>query len=172
MNRLKNINAKKAQLEMIGLVIIVIIIITALLIFLVYKLSNPAENLQRIYMNNEIATNLLLSMNRVNVEECPGTKLEELIVDCAKPTPSMHCADYTSCEIAGQTIYRVLNSTLFAWDMRFRFSVESPYYPGQELMFFDNRNCSEKAEKNTGFALLSLYPTDGSVEMKLGICTK
>ena len=63
--------AKNAQLEMIGLVIIVIIVITALLIFLVYKLSNPTKNIQRIYMNDEIATNLLLSMNRVNVEECP-----------------------------------------------------------------------------------------------------
>ncbi len=164
--------AKNAQLEMIGLVIIVIIVITALLIFLVYKLSNPTKNIQRIYMNNEIATNLLLSMNRVNVEECPGTKLEELIVDCARPTPSMHCSDYTSCEIASQTIYRILNSTMFAWDMSFRFSTKSQYYP-DVLINFDNRNCTSRVkEKIAGFALLSLYPTDGSVEMKLEICTK
>ena len=164
--------AKNAQLEMIGLVIIVIIVITALLIFLVYKLSNPTKNIQRIYMNNEIATNLLLSMNRVNVEECPGTKLEELMVDCARPTPSMHCSDYTSCEIASQTVYRILNSTLFAWGMSFRFSAESQYRGGV-FMTFDNRNCTSRVkEKIAGFALLSLYPIDGSVEMKLEICTK
>jgi hypothetical protein len=163
---------KNAQLEMIGLVIIVIIVITALLIFLVYKLSNPTRNIQRIYMNNEIATNLLLSMNRVNVEECPGTKLGELIVDCARPTPSMHCSDYTSCEIASQTIYRILNSTLFAWDMSFRLSAKSQYYP-DVFINFDNRNCTSRVkEKIAGFALLPLYPADGSVEMKLDICTK
>jgi hypothetical protein len=122
-------------------------------------------------MNNEIATNLLLSMNRVNVEECLGTKLEELIVDCARPTPSMHCSDYTSCEIASQTIYRILNSTMFAWGMSFRFSAKSDYQ--DVFMTFDNRNCTSRAkEKIAGFALLSLYPTDGSVEMKLEICTK
>lgn len=162
-------NMKKAQLEMVGLVVIVIIVITGLLVFLVFKLSNPPKNIQRIYMNSEIATNLLLSMNRVNIEECPGTTLGEIIVDCAKPTPSMHCTDYTSCEIASQTVYRILNSTLYAWDMRFRLSAKSPYYP-DEFMIFDNRNCSSRAEKDTGFALLSLYPIDGSVEMKLGIC--
>jgi len=163
---------KNAQLEMIGLVIIVIIVITALLIFLVYKLSNPTKNIQRIYMNNEIATNLLLSMNRVNVEECLGTKLEELIVDCARPTPSMHCSDYTSCEIASQTIYRILNSTLFAWDMSFRLTAKSQSY-SDVFIDFDNRNCTSRVkEKIAGFALLSLYPMDGSVEMKLDICTK
>lgn len=162
---------KDAQLEIIGLVVIVIIVITALLVFMVYNLSNPSKNIVRIYMNSEIATNTLLSMNRVSVEECPGTKLEELIIDCAKPMPSMLCSGNTSCEMANRTINRILNATLFAWDMSFRLSLES-IYQGQFLSF-DNRNCTSKSRgKVQGFALLSLYPIDSSVEMKLDICTK
>lgn len=162
---------RKAQLEIIGLVVIVIIVITGLLIFLVYKLSNPTRNVQRAYMNNEIATNLLLSIGRVNVEECPSTRLEELITDCAKPNPSMLCSGYTSCEIINQTINRILANTLYAWDMSFRFSIDSPYQG--EFIFFDNRNCTARVtQKVRGYALLPLYPVDGSAEMKLDICTK
>jgi hypothetical protein len=146
-------------------------VITGLLIFLVYKISNPTKNVQRIYMNNEIATNMLLSMNRVSVEECPGLKLEELLTDCAKPTPSVRCSDYTSCEIASSTIGRILDSTLVLWDMSFRFSAESIYQG--EFIVFDNRNCTSRAtERVEGFALLSLYPIDSSLELKLDICTK
>jgi hypothetical protein len=170
-----NKHERKAQLEIIGLVVIVIIVITGLLIFLVYKLSNPTRNIQRAYVNNEIATNILLSIDRVNVEECPSTRLEELITDCAKPNPSMLCSGYTSCEIINQTINRILINTLYKWDMSFRFSITSPYstYPYGEFISFDNRNCTARVtQKVRGYALLPLYPVDGSAEMRLDICTK
>jgi len=161
--------ATRAQLEIMGLVIIVIIIITGLLIFLVSKVSSPPKNFQKAYMTSELATNMLLAMTRVNIRECPDSTLGELITDCARPTPSRRCLDYTSCEIINKTINEILNNTLVLWDVKFRFALESPYRG--VFLSVTNRECGVKTPgKQEGFALLSLYPLNSSVELKLGIC--
>lgn len=155
---------KKAQIEMIGLVIIVIIVITALLIFTVYKLTHPSKNIQKSYMNKEVATNLLITMTHTSIPGCHNFTLRELVVDCAKTYHTTTCGDYTSCEIANQTIYTILNRTLVDWDIGFKFEIE-----GTEISFV-NLNCdSVFKEKVQGFEILPLYP--GDVEMTLDICT-
>lgn len=160
----KNNLRKKAQLEMIGLVVIVIIVITALLIFTVHKMSNPKENVQKRYINKEIATNMLISMTKTSVNECHNLSLGELITDCARPFHSITCYDYTSCEIANRTIFKILNRTLVDWELGFNFSIE-----GTEINFV-NYGCSAKSEKVQGFEILPLYP--GQIEMTLDICTE
>lgn len=161
----------KAQLEMIGLVIIVIIVITALLIFLVYQLSHPTKNLQRTYINQEVATNMLISMKEANVQECPNYKLKDLIIDCAKSSPSLICYDQTSCYAANKTIAEMLDKTLVNWSVSFNFSVISPF-KGEAFISFINLNCSSNArEKVEGWEILPLFPISASAEMKLGICS-
>jgi hypothetical protein len=162
----------KAQLEMIGLVIIVIIVITALLIFLVYQLSHPTKDLKKTYMNRQIATNMLISMKEANVQECPDYKLKDLIIDCAKPSPSLICYDQTSCYAANKTIAEMLDKTLVNWSVSFNFSVISPFKE-ESFLSFINLNCSSNSrEKVEGWEILPLFPISASAEMKLGICLK
>jgi hypothetical protein len=161
---------KSAQLEMIGLVIIVIIVITALLIFAVYKISHPVKNLQKTYVNNEIATNLLISMMWTDVEECPVYKLKDLVIDCAKPVPSKRCGDRPACEMANKTIAEILDNTLVKWEMSYNLSIDSPYKG--VFINFVNLNCTSKVkERVEGFEILSLYPINSTTELRLGICT-
>jgi hypothetical protein len=157
------VNQRKAQLEMIGLVIIVIIVITALLIFTVYKLTTPNKNIQKTYLNKETAINFLVSIGKINVKECHDLKLSEIIAACAGGSP-VGCYDYTSCEMANMTLADILNQTLVEWGVSFNLSIE-----GTEISFA-NLDCDSKAtEQVQGFEQIPLNP--GSVEMTLTICS-
>ena len=157
---------KKAQLEMIGLIIIVIIVITAILIFTIQKVSTPPKNIQKRYMNKEIATNFLISITKTNVNECYNLSLAELITDCAKThLPYIDCHGLISCDAATNTISNILDRTLIDWGISFNLSVE-----GTPISFV-NLGCTSRAkEKVQGFEILPLYP--GQAEMILDICTK
>jgi len=162
-NRLQK-NAK-AQLEMIGLVIIVIIVITGMLFFLVYKLSNPGKNLQKTYMNKEMATNFLISLTKTSVQECHDIALSELITDCAKTYHTYTCNEYTSCEIVNLTLIKILDKTLMNWSISFNLTIQNIN------LTFINLNCTSKTrERERGFSILPLYP--GEIEMTLDICKR
>ena len=158
---------KLAQLEMIGLIVIVIIVITALLIYTVYKISSPQQNIQKRYMNKEVATNFLVSMINTNVEECHNLSLAQLIIDCAKTFPSISCQDYRgSCEVANKTILDILNRTLVNWSVSFNLSIE------RTPISFVNLGCDSRAtEKEQGFEILPLNYVE-NIEIILDICAK
>ena len=152
----------KAQIEMIGLIVIVIIVITALLIFTVYKISNPPKNIQKRYMNKEIATNFLVSITKTSINECHNLSLAELITSCAKNS-LINCDDKLSCEVANETIHNILENTLIDCGISFNLSIENTN------ISFVNLECTARKEKVQGFEILPLYP--GQAEMILDICT-
>jgi len=160
--------SRRAQLEMIGLVLIVIMVIIGLMMFTVYKLSNPQKNLQKVYMNHEIATNMLVAMTKTNVLECNNLTLNDLIADCAREFKTITCPSLefdTSCAMANATVFKLLKSTMIDWDVSFNFSVSNT------KINFINLNCSSRAKEIiTGFEIIPLYP--GQTEMALAICVK
>jgi hypothetical protein len=162
------LGSRKAQMEMIGLVLIVIMVIIGLMMFTVYKLSTPQKNLQKVYMNHEIATNMLVAITKTNVLECNNISLNDLIADCAREFKTITCPSLefdTSCAMANATVFKLLNSTLIDWDVSFNFSVSNT------KINFVNLNCSSKAKEIiTGFEIIPLYP--GQTEMALAVCVK
>jgi len=158
---------KKAQLEMIGLVIIVIIVITALMIYTIYKMSNPPQNLPKRYMNKQLATNFLVSILHTSVKDCYNLSLADLIVDCANTFPSISCQDYRgSCEVVNKTIFNILNQTLIDWGVSFNLSIE------RTPIRFVNLGCDSRVtSKEQGFEILPLNSFE-NVEIILDICAK
>jgi|GEM_PF-1738463 len=155
-------NKKKAQLEMIGLVIIVIIVITAIMIFTVYKLANPPKNIQKAYVNKATAFNFLVSIAKTNVEECHGLKLDELIAACAGGS-EVGCYDYTSCEMVNMTLKNILDKTLVDWGVSYNLSIQ-----GTDISFI-NLDCNSKVKSQVqGSESIPLNP--GIVEMTLTLC--
>jgi hypothetical protein len=159
-NRLVNHN-RKSQLEMIGLIIIVIIVITAMLIYTVNKVSNPAKNQKKIYMNKELANNLLLTMTKTTMPDCPSNTLGDLIADCAKEYHIIICAGITSCEQANQTLSLMLNKTLDVFGNDYKLVVQNT-----DLKFI--KGCTASKSKISGFQILPLFP--GQAEVNLTIC--
>jgi len=159
---------KKSQLEMIGLTVIVVIVITGLLIVTVYKFNNPPRNIQKRYINKETATNLLIAMTNTNVGECNNLSLGNLLSDCGSSYPSINCFDYTSCEIANQTINSLLNKTLIDWDLSFELSISSPFQG--IISHFANLNCdSTSKQQEQAFELLPLE-AQNVLEITLILC--
>lgn len=152
-------------MEIIGLVIIVIIVITGMLFFLVYKLSNPAKNIQKIYIDKEMATNFLISLTKTSVEECHNIALSELITDCAKTYHSYVCNEYTSCQMVNLTLIKILDKTLINWSISFNLTLE------KTNLTFISLNCTSKIKnREQGWVFLPLYP--GEMEITLDICKK
>ena len=155
---------KKAQIEMIGLIIIVIIFIIGIMIFTIYKLNFSHKNQQTKYLNKEVATNLLIAMMKTNVVECQGLELAELIKDCTKEYHMITCDAYTSCELANSTIYTILNSTLIDWGVSFNFTIQ-----GTNVTFI-NLNCDSTARNvEQAEEILPLNP--GQADITLDLCT-
>ncbi|MBW2990428.1 hypothetical protein KY348_01850 [Candidatus Woesearchaeota archaeon] len=154
---------KKAQLEMIGLIIIVVIVITGLLIFTVYRITRPPTNVQKRYLNKEIATNMLIAMSNTHVPECYNHSLTQLIIDCSNRYSLMICEDdQTSCKIVNKTIYNILNKTLIAWDTSFNFSII------KTNTSFVNLDCNSARNKVQGFEVFT--SKTGQVEITLDVC--
>lgn len=163
---------RKAQIEMIGLVMIVVIVVTGLLLFMVQKMSQPVKSIQKAYINEKTANDMITNMEDINVIECNGLPLSTLIVDCAKSQPSLYCDnDYSSCYVANRTIFDILNRTLIEWDVAFTFSISSSFR-GQ-FINFTNFRCGSR-EVISAFEYLSLFSevseTSENVEIKLKIC--
>jgi Na+-transporting NADH:ubiquinone oxidoreductase subunit NqrC len=156
-------NTRKAQIEMIGLVIIVIIIITALLIFLAYRVTRPQQTIKKTYVNAEIANNMLLTMTKTNIGECHNMSLADLLTDCTRGYYSINCFDYTSCQVANDTIKEILARTLDEWNLSYNLEVE-----GADIKFSTPDCDSGDDEKVQAFEILPLNP--GQIEMILDIC--
>jgi len=154
--------SRKAQLEMIGIIVIVIIVVTVLMIYLIYKLNNPVNDVRTVYINGEIATNLLITLTKTNIAECHDIALSELITDCAKEYHSITCFGKSSCEMVNASLHELVSMTLVDWNVRFRLFVE-----GADIEIL-NDFCDAKANKIRGFTVLPLNP--GQSEITLDIC--
>jgi hypothetical protein len=155
---------KFGQLEMVGLVIIVIIVITALLIYLVYSFMNPSKSMRGEYVNAQVATRLVVSMTKTNVEECPQHTLGSLIVDCARQYRSF-CGQMSTCDAANLTIHKMLYDAMPMLGKNFTLKIDRP-----ALTFVNG--CAPKREAAEGMQVLSVYPgyADGTSTMSLRIC--
>ncbi|HJX05135.1 MAG TPA: hypothetical protein VJ461_00320 [Candidatus Nanoarchaeia archaeon] len=165
-----NGKGRKSQLEMIGLTVIVVIVITGLLIVTVYKFNSSPRSIQKRYINKETATNLLISMTNTNVGDCNNLTLGELLTDCGSSYPSINCFDFTSCEIANQTIEVLLNRTLMSssWNLSFEMRIVSPFQG--DISRFVNLNCgSTSKEQEQAFELLPLE-AQNVLEITLTLC--
>jgi hypothetical protein len=155
---------KLGQLELIGLIIIVIIVVSAMMIYLVYKINNPAKNIKRGFVNKELATNFLITITKATVAECPEHSLSDLITDCAGDQ-RYKCGSGTSCEIANATLFRVLNETMDYLGKSYNFSVEPTAQTG--IVF---PGCTGKDDFTSAEQLFTIFPSQQTTRLTLVVC--
>jgi hypothetical protein len=134
----RKLRSSKAQVELIGLIIIVIIVISAMLLFLVYKMNQPEQNVKRGFVNPRLANGFLITITKVSVSECPQFSLADLITDCANDlSKEIMCDGENSCVVANRTLYSILNTSMEDLGKEFNFSIDplattGISYPGCE----------------------------------------
>jgi len=153
--------SKKAQLEMIGLIVIVVIVLIAIMVYMVYRINSAPQNIKRMYMNRATATNFLITMSKISVEECPSHTLGGLIIDCAG-MKEVVCGVRDSCEMSRSVLQGLLNSTLENYGMSYNLTVH------EVGITIANDGCNSKKSGLQGFQILPLNP--GQVELTLRIC--
>jgi len=117
---------RKAQLEILGLVIIVMLILLGIVFAIKYVVLAPPSSLRQDFLKTQLAANMISSMLSTTTNECySDTDITDLIIDCYKiPSNRMICENNKqSCEYLSDTIEHMLDATLKKWNKNYEFLI-------------------------------------------------
>ena len=112
----------KAQMEIMGLVVIVILLIMGLLFTVTFIILRPPSETAQIATTGVIATSTLNSM-LYTTTDCRDQSIQELIIDC-NVYQKIQCG-MSSCDYIKKTIPDLLNKTLAYQQRQYYFTITS-----------------------------------------------
>jgi hypothetical protein len=171
---MNNKKYKKGQVEVFGLAFIVILIVVGFFIYVSFKSHETQENPQKEFTNNKLASDFVLSVIHVNVEDCDEFSVEDLLVDCARDHRITCSNGLDSCTAVNNSISIMLNKTFAQRKTKLRFYSENLYVPGTgtDLINISYFNCTAKsAQGQSGIAIIRLHPAPGNVYLNMNICS-
>ena len=169
MRSLKKYTNKKAQMEIMGLIIIVILISLAMLFALKYFAFKEPSDTRQKFVYEEQTSNMLAAMLKTNT--CKGREtVESLLIDCAEGEAIVCNNGKTSCQEANSTIRSIISGTLEGpWDQNYQFTVKISDFPISQFPENGVDLCYGKAKKA---AVQPLPLRTGTMVIKLNICSK
>lgn len=172
---------KKAQAEIIGLVLIVIMVTLGMLFFIKFSLESSPE--KKVFTRKGLAYSTMSSLLKTEIhcrDPNHNTFLEignKLIEDCAAYRVSdfsnYNCENLNSCDFLDQKINIMLEETLGEWNKNYRFTsviVSETVSPDKrELLLIEHGDCENTERDSSG--LFPLYVSNaGLVESTLLLC--
>lgn len=163
--------SRKAQSEIIGLVIIVLIVSVALMIYLTSQAEKAEENqglnIQKEYAYNELAISFVDTL--VDTSVC-GVQLDDIIRDCGSQREIVCSNGQTSCQKVNETLIKIKNNTLDTWNVPYGLTIT---YPEDKNPTFEyvKANCTSETTGRSapGHIPIPLKP-QGTAIIELGIC--
>lgn len=163
----KSINNRKAQVEIIGVLIIVIIIVIILFVVIGFKMTEKPRTVQKTYMNDQMSTAFLLSMLRSSTECTGHITFEEAFKDCATRT-RVNCEGQNTCDYLNDKISIILNETLGLWGIGYRFEASHVGFPSGMYVF--NNSCDSNDIARVSPYSISMWPQPMPIFMNISIC--
>ena len=165
---------KRAQSEIIGLVIIVVI---ATLGFLFYLISITGESstdsgqeLYDEYTSNEVATSMIQSLLNTHSPECQAT-YEDMLKDCGRGANTLNCQNQDVCEVVEDMTTEILEDSLDIWAGPYMLQV---IYREDDAANFNQSqfDCGPQTVGRgaPGVFLIPYYPISGTARVELVIC--
>lgn len=139
---------QKAQMEIIGLVVIVILISLALLFALQFSLK-PKQEEKASYTHAQLASNTINTLLKTKAECFPTFTISELLKEYVKESD----AAQEKFECANKTIADILNKTLVAWQKSFRFKITMP--AGKQSINITSGICQKQIEASPPYIISS-----------------
>ena len=184
--------SRKAQMEMIGLVVIVILITLGMLFMAQFYLkSDPTK---KIFTRKGLAYSTMTSIMKTTVDDpkCVrgylGTNLphlgQDVLEDCAINSnyPSLlecgsscryQCSGMHSCSFFNQTAAELLQSTLGEWHKNYEFKSKLIRFEGAEaellIRISSNEGCPKTKDRDVS-GIFSLSTDAGKIENELYLC--
>ncbi len=121
---------RKAQTEIIGLVIIVILIALGMLFALQFAIKKPSAGKTQAVKESTLAANFLNALLSTTTE-CNKRSIKELLQDCAV-FGAINCGAESSCSYAHKAVSEIIDSTLGKWNKKYALTIKD----GQELSQF------------------------------------
>ena len=132
--------SKKAQIEIVGLLVIVILVTTIILLVIIFGVRNPDKPKTTQQVEDLQITTLLFPTMLETTTGC-GRSLRELIGDCAYAN-EITCESDTlnSCEYANATIQEILSKTIDVYGYDYLIRIYTPN-SGNELFRLEKGGC-------------------------------
>ena len=162
--------ASKAQMEIMGLVIIVILISMGVLFALRFSLSDQKSNLREQVVESELAAHILNAMLSTTTN-CTNKNLitiAELYQDCALSNRVRCDSGRDACEEAQNVTKLILDKTLEIWGKSYRFKIDGAVSDTAktELNITNKGGCGRQYERKT----IPLPTGVGTALIQLDIC--
>ncbi|MFC1691543.1 hypothetical protein ACFL0W_05175 [Nanoarchaeota archaeon] len=177
--------SKKAQMEIMGFVIIVIFISIGILITMSLVMKQEPSDQKQRFTEIQMSSNFLSAMIRTVAEDCSGNDFTTLLQDCTdywsihqKTGGSIKCTvdQNSSCEYLNNSIEYMLNQTLRLWRVPYRIrTYRGAIVPGNvQFDFSDLSNpCPDTAEKQKpALQPIPLEQSRGVLTVKVDICSR
>lgn len=185
-NSCKNKN-KKAQAEMIGLVVIVILLTVGMLFMAQFALNQDQD--KKTFTRKGLAYSTMSAIMKAELtcedSRSGSTKIlsieQDLLEDCAEHYASMGSSSYTysdyqcsglhSCEFLNQEVEFILNETLGQWSKNYQ--LQSSFVSGtneDQLIYVDNGGCKASSERDSSVPFLIYLKGQGLIESTLYLC--
>ncbi len=173
MMKLMKVKSKKAQFEVIGLLIIVILISLGILFVVKFIITKEPSDVGKAQVESQFAAGFLNSFLETTTEDCSRQQIKALIHDCISNYPAFRvkCNNLgdpiDSCDYINQTAFRVLSKTLIQNNRAFIFYITD----GTNTYVNINRSL-ERCAKSTRIETKSipLQVNQDVVELFLRIC--
>ena len=167
---------KKAQSEIMGLVIIVIIITVALLVYLSYSAnttSSTSNSLYKEYAYNDLAVSYLDTYLSTHIPGCGDITLEQLIQNCGT-TNEVICLGTPSCSLVESLSDTLISQTLDVWNIPYGFQIYTQLSDEEAFMTrtLEDTSClpGTVGRGSPGVFLISYFPYSGTARLELGFC--
>jgi hypothetical protein len=174
MARTRRKTNRKAQMEIMGLMIVVILLIVGVLFAIKFVVLKKPPEVRQTFSRTQMASNMGLAIMASTTDDCRGTAMKDLLIDCAEwpeENGTITCGDGNkSCLYVNSTIAGILNQTLDKWNVRYYFTAGTRKALDDQLLYFHNRGC-EADKKLPGESESFFLPTDrGLLTLKIFIC--
>jgi len=164
---------KRAQVEIIGLLIIVVIISIVMLYAIKYLLEGPEDHLTG-YTHKDLSSSMVGAILNTHSNCTKDTLFNSLLIDCAKYPPDgshdLICDNgLGSCDYASQAIDSILDSTLDEWKYPYEFKVLTPSKQSISKLNFNSTGLEYTGSVST-FSQPLTVDTSGYATMQILLC--
>jgi len=164
---------RKAQVEIIGLLIIVLII-TIIMLFALKSLLDPRDDPTIIWTDKDMASSMVGAILNTNSNCTEDTLFSNLLIDCARfpPTGSrdLVCDNgLGSCDYASEKLGQLFSKTLDVWKYDYEFKVMTPSNQVISKLNFNSTGLEKGGDISTYTQPLTV-DTSGFATMQIMLC--
>jgi len=163
----------KAQIEIMGLIVIVILITIGMFFYVALKQPAPEKSLLQVYSNEKLAGDFLITYLEMTEPSC-GVSMRQLVIDCVRyniSTISFYdCADPDSCFIVNESIHSILERTLDPWSFNYEFRFSYTINDDRTTLIHRNTGCTDYTPRDSPGIQGLPKIQDAVPELQLDIC--